>query len=193
MKIDQLRSALQRRPDATILQHNQLVDKYAKTVVEFENVILEDISTEQIELRNVGNDTTYPTMRVQFRKQDIQDKGLNGFLRGDRVLVVARLINPHNLSFELISIVKDHVGIREESNRKQEREANIESAAKAAGIRGAIKTGIKYGLVGIIVAYTIGLLAGNIVAIIIFILSILFGGFIGYLEESQTTREQLRR
>lgn len=67
----------------------------------------------------------------------------------------------------------------------------VESEAVAAGIWGAIKYGIGYGLGGFIIGGIVGIFANNAIALIIFLGGIVFGVFIGYSEESQNKRNYL--
>lgn len=71
-----------------------------------------------------------------------------------------------------------------EKKAQEIRSANARDAAIASGTWGAIKYGIGYGFGGFIVGGIVGLFAGNTVALIIFFLSIIIGGFVGYSEES---------
>ena len=182
-------------PSGTSLQMSRHKYRFIGNEVEFSTSIV-DIREDYIVITSVPD----TGISLRFEKSKFTEQ-LLGFSAGDDVRIKSEVVSYKRgywvgessieINLKLISITK--LGTTFASRQSEKRQADekvIYSAANEAGIYGAIKLGLSYGLGGLVLGSIIDFFSRT-VGIIIFLLSILIGVFIGYQEEYERMRENV--
>jgi hypothetical protein len=178
---------------STNIQNGEHFEYFIGREIEFSTSIVNIYDgAMEIEPKNV------PNIWLNYEKNKFKNQLLE-YEVGDDVIIKAKItrcgynMNVKYLYMELITISKLGTSIASREFEKMQKEQEIiKNDAHIAGIWGAIKFVIPYAIGGYVCALFVGLFS-QIGAIIIFIIAVLFGIWIGYAEAYSERADELEK